>query len=168
MHESQVGFPSPPRVRCPAVERSLRERWSWSSRPCKNAGVPSPIFIRTSQPKGHPHPVLSRSTSGISVTVTNQVPANRVRSATASSDVGKRLIEGRWSAYIQVFRVALPAPFDEYVVALDHVWQGAGEMARFALGGATCCRGGVCPENTVNVWKRVMRLVKSVCEPLGN
>src|ERR1035437_191710 len=38
------------------------EAASWSSRLCNAAGASSHIFIRTSQQKGDPHPVLSRST----------------------------------------------------------------------------------------------------------
>ena len=40
------------------------EAASWSPRPCNTAGAPSHIFIRTFQRRGHPHPALSRSTSG--------------------------------------------------------------------------------------------------------
>jgi site-specific recombinase XerD len=40
------------------------EAASWGSRPCNAAGAPSRVFIRTFQRQGHPHPALSRSTSG--------------------------------------------------------------------------------------------------------
>jgi hypothetical protein len=46
------------------------KRASWSSRPCNEAGAPSHLFIRTPQHKGHPHPVLSRSTQGVPALVT--------------------------------------------------------------------------------------------------
>jgi hypothetical protein len=87
---------------------------SWSSRPCNAAGAPSHIFIRAPQDTGlrraeeapatqagHPHPVLSRSTSGKAQALWAPRAAlgNRVRNATASSYVGLRYASGaaRWS-----------------------------------------------------------------------
>ena len=65
---------------------------SWSSRPCKAAGAPSGILVRTPQDESHPQPVLSRS---ISETPVRPVSTRGV----VRTDLGARLPRLRDRAY---------------------------------------------------------------------